>query len=84
MAVEGLIKFDGADADFIWFSTHSWTGGPDDYTIAICKRTGIVSCTCMDASCRRKRDLITAEQPRICKHAQAVLRWADQLTGGNP
>lgn len=81
--VEGLIRFDGADNDEYMFSTDSWSGTGEEYVITISKRTGVVSCSCMDATCRRKQDLITAKEPRICKHAQAVLRWADQLTGGN-
>ena len=79
--VEGLIRFDGADSDSYLFSTTSWTGSGEEYVIEISKRDGMVSCTCMDAICRRKTDRVDAKEPRICKHAQAVLRWADQLTG---
>ena len=81
MPVEGLIRFDGADADSYLFSTDSWTGSGEEYVIEISKRDGMVRCTCLDASCRRKTDRVDAKEPRICKHARAVLRWAAQLTG---
>lgn len=79
--VEGLIRFDGADADSYLFSTTSWTGSGEEYVIEISKRDGMVRCTCADASYRRKSDRVDAKEPRLCKHAQAVLRWAKQLTG---
>lgn len=81
MPVVGLIRFDGADNEHYLFSTDSWSGSGDEYTIAISKHDGTISCTCMDATCRRKVDRINAQDPRICKHARAVLRWASQLTG---
>ncbi len=81
MAVEGLIRFDGADNDHWMFSTDSWSGTGEEYTITINRRDGTIYCTCMDAVCRRKQDRIYAKEPRICKHARAVLRWANQLTG---
>ena len=81
MPVVGLIRFDGADNDCYLFSTDSWTGGDEEYVIEINKRTGMVSCTCMDCVGRRKRDRVDAKEPRLCKHALAVLRWASQLTG---
>lgn len=84
-----LLRMDGADADFIWFSTDSWTrpGVGLEHTIAICKRTGVISCTCEDAVCRKKRgDLLDPTLPR-CKHAVAVVRWCKQTIlkelGGN-
>lgn len=81
MPVVGLIRFDGYDNDYCWFTQQSWTTPGVEYTQDICKRTGIMSCSCMDSVCRHKRDRIHAKQPRLCKHCLAVLRWIDQLTG---
>ena len=81
MPVEGLINCDGADNDYWYFSTRSWSGTAEEYTIVIDRRNGTIQCTCMDAVCRHKTDRIYAKTPNVCKHARAVLRWAAQLTG---
>jgi hypothetical protein len=81
MPVIGLFTCVGADNDEWQFTTPSWSGTGEEYTVIVCKRTGLVSCTCKDAVCRRKQDLITNNPKRLCKHAEGLLRWIDQLTG---
>lgn len=55
-----LLRCDGADNDFFYFSTPSWTRGNQiEHTITIDRHTGIIRCTCEDATYRCKSDLIT-------------------------
>lgn len=81
MAVEGLIRFDGADHDSYLFSTTSWTGSGEEYVIEISKRDGMVRCTCADYVYRQKSCRVDTKGGEGCKHIAAVLRWAKQLTG---
>lgn len=75
-----LIRFDGADSDYWYWSTRSWTNpaATEDYTMSLDRRSGFWHCTCMDAVCRCKTDLVTAKEPRVCKHVRAVIQWQQQ------
>ena len=71
-----LARIVGADNDEIQFVCPSWTHPQIEYSIVICKRTGIVSCDCMDCSCRKKQaDLLAllhgAEAG--CKHIRGMV-----------
>ena len=76
MAHSRRIRFDGADADYIYFATPSWSRPRSDieHTITICKRTGEIRCTCEDAKCRRKRgDVQDLDGTNGCKHQRSLL-----------
>ncbi len=78
------MSFDGACSDFIYFSalSRSRGGGADPlrHTVAICKRTGFISCTCEDSSYRTKTARIDERDPRLCWHSRQILRWARSVT----
>lgn len=77
------LSFDGGDADFIWFSVRSRSRGDGDdplrHTVAICKRTGFISCTCEHATFRKLTDRYDSRAPNICWHSRQILRWAVQM-----
>lgn len=71
------IRFDGSDPDFLHFSTpsHSQRGVRHDQHI--CKRTGVLVCSCMDAMCRHKSANLVPflegdEAERTCKHMRLL------------
>lgn len=66
-----LIRYDGNDGDFMYFSCPSWSREDIRHDITVCKRTGIVTCTCEDAVCRRKSwDILGQDGQDICKHVR--------------
>lgn len=70
MELRRLITFDGADSDFQYFSTPSWSR-PDSeiiHEIVIDKRSGEIRCTCEDAVCRGKRGDVILKAAHVCKH----------------
>lgn len=70
------IRFDGADSDWIYFSTPSWSRPKSDtvHTIVVCKRTGEIRCTCEDAEYRRKvGDILEPTGTNCCKHGRSLL-----------
>lgn len=77
--------FDGADSDFIYFSVRSRSRGgggePLRHTVAICKRTGFISCLCEDHLYRCKGSRIDDPNPYLCYHCRAIMQWAGQLVG---
>lgn len=79
------LSFDGACPDFIYFSVLSRSrGGGDEplrHTVAICKRSGFISCTCEDATYRSKKAQIDEQCPRVCWHSRQILRWARSVVG---
>lgn len=80
------LVFDGADVDFIWFSVLSRSRGagtdPLYHTVAICKRTGHMSCSCEDSTFRSKGDSILSPHPQLCWHGRAVLEWTRRMVAG--
>ena len=71
------IRFDGSDADYLWFSTPSWSTRGRRYDITIDKRTGETKCSCADCVYRIKKahlvDMLTKENVRQCKHCARLL-----------
>ena len=79
MMAKSLLRFDGYDGEFYYFSTKSWTGTGAEYTISVNVSTGKVECTCMDAVCRHKQVRIHRPQDGwSCKHMRAVINWIQQ------
>lgn len=76
MSYSRRIRCDGADSDYIWFSTPSWTRPNSDirHTITIDKRSGWVRCGCEDAKfCKKKAYLLDFDAPTGCKHIKSLL-----------
>lgn len=73
-------QFDGADSDFIYFTARSRSEeeGPT-HTVTICKRTGIISCTCKDCMFRKKKYSILNPLAQRCWHQRRILQSADYL-----
>lgn len=69
-------RLTGRDGDYMYFSCPSWTTAGIEYELAIDVHAGTIECSCMDSTCRHKVDLVTAKNPRVCKHSRAVLRLA--------
>lgn len=78
-----MVRLDGADGDFIYFSAES-RSREEPHTVIICKRTGIISCTCEDCTYRKKQSHILYPVD-MCFHCRAVLHVAKLLNffGGN-
>lgn len=70
------IQFDGADPDFMYFSTPSWTRGSRIiHHLTVCKRSGVASCTCENAYFqKRKGDVLDPESDGPCKHVRRLLQ----------
>ena len=66
-----LVTFVGQDEDFAMFSTPSWTGKDETYTIWVDKRTWTVRCDCQ-GSLRwgLYKDLQNPESSHGCKHSR--------------
>jgi len=79
------LSFDGNCSDFFQFSVRSRSRGDLDeplrHTVAICKRTGFISCTCEDAQFRCKTARITDHHAPLCWHARQAKRWCQQVLG---
>jgi hypothetical protein len=72
--VSRRIRFDGADNDFQYYSTPSWSGEPVEYDITVCKADGIVKCSCMDSTCRKKSGYVLDEKGNTaCKHVSKLI-----------
>ncbi len=71
------IRMTGSDSDFLHFATRSWSR-PDskiEHGLAICKRTGRITCECEDASFRRERRFAFLTDPNAetgCKHIRKL------------
>lgn len=81
------IRFDGSDPDFLHFSTPSWSTRGVRYDLHVCKRTGFITCDCMDSSCRHKNPSLIPfieGQPseRACKHQMLLRESYLELLGG--
>ena len=75
VAMTRRIRMTGSCPDFFMFATPSWTrrGGPE-HDLAICRRTGWISCTCEDAMYRRKQGhIVETEKTTPCKHVAKLM-----------
>lgn len=87
----GWIVFDGADSERIYYHTKSWTRPSDGIThdIWIDKETGMIYCSCEDATCRKKAGHAMDEEPNesACKHVRAlqkmIVRHIGLVKGGS-
>lgn len=83
--VKNFIQFDGGDDLLIYFSVRSRSRDSGDeplrHAVAICKRTGVVSCSCEDAMYRKKVGYITDRNAQLCWHASQTMRLARSLVG---
>ena len=72
------IQFVGADSDFIYWITKSWSrtmenGRLKEYDISVSKRDGFITCTCPDAQMRGKvGDVMDLTKPHVCKHVSKL------------
>ena len=75
--VPRLIRFDGADNDYIYFSTPSWTTKGVEYELTINKRDGEVLCQCLGSRCHKKSanlvDLLEGKPTDTCKHCKVLV-----------
>jgi hypothetical protein len=68
------LRFDGADSDFMYFSTASRTRKKLRHTLTVDKRSGICRCSCEDAVCRKKKgDVLDPNALEVCAHQKALL-----------
>mgnify|MGYP001576969689 CR=1 FL=1 len=70
------ILFIGADSDEMRFETKSWTRTNLDvvHEIAVCKRTGLITCSCENAVYRRKHGhVIDRSEGCSCKHIARLM-----------
>lgn len=64
-----LFRWDGSDADWLHFSTPSWTRKAIRHDLHVSKRDGEIVCHCEDCVTRRKRaNLMSKNQQEGCKH----------------
>ena len=69
------LQCDGQNMDHTWFRVTSETTEGVVYHVEIDNRSGMLSCECMDASCRRKRTFLMDKQMfNSCKHQRLVIR----------
>lgn len=85
------IRFVGADSDFMYWVTHSWSrtrkdGKVIEYDISLDKRDGLITCTCPDAQYRGKTgDVLDLEKPHKCKHVSKLCHTlGGVLTAASP
>lgn len=81
-----LVKLVGSDADYLYFTTPSWSRKDLKFDITIDKETGEIRCSCEDAVCRAKRpyllDMFGDEKPVHCKHVAGLIIAYRRLLGG--
>lgn len=86
---ETPIRYVGADADFMYFVTESWTGDSEDgkvkeYNLSIDKRDGSVTCSCPDANFRGKVGHV--QNPKggyTCKHISRLMGKIEGILAHN-
>ena len=64
-------SFDGADGDFMYFRVMSRTRD-EMHDVVLCRRTGVLSCTCEDCTYRKKKFLVGDRYPIGCFHGRFV------------
>ena len=68
------IRFIGSDSDSLQFETQSWTRKDVIHEVHVCKRTGLVTCSCEDAGYRHKAgNIMRVGYGHVCKHASKLL-----------
>lgn len=66
--------------DFLMMETGSRSRAGLEHTVAVCKRTGVVSCSCEDAVYRHKTgDLLDPVSPHACFHVRAFCAGAGKI-----
>ena len=78
-------RYVGADHDFMYFVTESWTGDSEDgkvkeYNLSIDKRDGSVTCSCPDANYRGKVGHV--QNPKggfTCKHISRLMGKINEI-----
>lgn len=79
------IRYVGADEDFMYFVTESWTrdavdGKVKEYNLSVDKRDGSVTCSCPDADYRGKVGHV--QNPRggyTCKHVARLMKKIEDI-----
>ena len=67
-----LIQFVGQDEDFAMFSTPSWTGKDETYTIWVDKRSWTVRCDCFGSLRWGLYADLLSDGAHSCKHERQV------------
>ncbi len=73
-----LIRFDGADSEYLYFSTASMSMTGIRYTITIRKSDGYMECDCMGASCHKYKGKLGDNVCR-CKHQISLIKFAGSI-----
>ena len=77
----GYIRLDGADSEFVYFSTYSWSRPWSDirHEIIVDRRKWTIQCSCESATYRRQLGELLGKGPdqqtNACKHQREVIRW---------
>ena len=76
-----LIRLVGADNDYLYFDTPSWSGKDETYDLTVDRRTGELTCSCFGALRWKKTvNVMNPEGGDTCKHQRSLLRrFADIL-----
>jgi hypothetical protein len=70
----GQVVCDGQDPDHTYFRVGSYSRDLE-HTVSIDNRTGFLTCSCEDSTCRRKHAfLMDRRMIGACLHQKAVLR----------
>ncbi len=75
------IHFHGADSDFMYFGTPSWSYRKGIvHEIVISKDTGEILCSCEDCCMRKKRGNVLDPESKIpCKHIRKLLESMSRI-----
>lgn len=73
----------GEDSDCFTWATRSWSGTIDPntgevliYELRVCRRTGDMRCSCMDAVCRLKvGNVLDMDSSYVCKHLRSLVKY---------
>lgn len=83
---EPPVRCNGADGDFIYFSTPSSSGAvnedgsPKWYDVNVGKRDGIITCTCPDAEYRAKFGLVNdPTRGHTCIHIRRCMAMLEKI-----
>jgi len=73
-SLERMIVYDGADPEYVFYHTPSWTRQGVEHDLWIDKETGIIHCRCEDGMCRHKMGHIFYPTGVECKHIRVLER----------
>jgi len=76
------IRFDGADSDFMYFSTPSWSRFDVRirHELHVDKRDGRIGCSCEDAAYRKRfGNLVPTGNENPCKHATKLAQTCQRI-----